>query len=60
MSASVVVDVCGIVLGLDDILCVCDVIFWVAFIDVNVIQMYVLWWGNESGVFHLILMEICV
>ena len=45
--------------GLDGTLCVCDVIYWVAFVDVNVTQGYGLWWGNEFGVFYLVLMEVC-
>jgi hypothetical protein len=60
MSANIVVDVCGIMLGLDGALHVCDVIVWVAFVDVNVAQGYGLWWGNVSGVLYLILMEVCV
>jgi hypothetical protein len=45
MSANIVVDVCGIMLGLDGALYVCDVIVWVAFVDVNVAQGYGLWRG---------------
>ena len=60
MMANIVVDVCGIMLGLDGALYVCDIIFRVAFVDVNVAQGNGLWWGNVSGVLYLILMEVCV
>jgi hypothetical protein len=36
MSASVDVDMCCIVLGLEGILCIGDVIFCVIFVDMNV------------------------
>ena len=36
MASGIVVDVCSVVLGLDSVLCACDIIFWVTFVDVYV------------------------
>ena len=36
MLTSVIIDVCSVILGLDNILCACDIIFWVTFVNVYV------------------------
>jgi hypothetical protein len=42
--ATIVIDVCYIMLGLNNILCVGYVVFYITLVGVDVIEEYGLWW----------------